>query len=493
MLLMIMIVSGCVCACTEANIQQIFAGDGGVARFVSAEGKMGLMDESGKILVPAIYEDIDIFDENGIAITERSEGEEVFWGLIDRRGRKITENDYSIIARQRNAKLGWSSGYGTYYAQNAEEKEKEIALFADGTSAEYPSSVFLESETNVDVINAESFFVQGSVFWYTKEGWKLFDKTAKPLNEDVWEYYVPFPEGGGAVEKNGLWGIVASDGRLVVDYSYAGWQPQYTPYGIIVSEDEEGTNCKKNGVISFTGEEILPIEYDYISTFSEGSAVAALHGKYGYVDKDFRWTIEPQWEAAGPFSAGMAAVKKDGFTHLIDLNGNIVFSCAEEEMQGKTICWDECIAVCDSMKGTITLYDREGEVMHFFRNVWLPHTAETKGKMLRIIETSNNEAQYGYLDLSAGKMAIPPTLYSAEDFAEGFAIVRPTETQGYGVIDSEGNYVIAPEYELITRVCDCGGIWFDAYTETENSFDHYTFNRDGEVIKHIHSDTPSNG
>lgn len=60
-----------------------------------------------------------------------------------------------------------------------------------------------------------------------------------------------------------------------------------------------------------------------------------------------------------------------------------------------------------------------------------------------------DEAGYGYVD-AQNRVVIPAQFLWAGDFREGRAEVQTAE--GMGLIDREGNYVIAPEYEIVAYV-----------------------------------------
>ena len=64
-------------------------------------------------------------------------------------------------------------------------------------------------------------------------------------------------------------------------------------------------------------------QFDFVSPFSEGLAVATLvpDGPSGFIDTKGNFVIEPQYEEAENFSDGVAPVKKDDKWYFIDCAG----------------------------------------------------------------------------------------------------------------------------------------------------------------------------
>ena len=85
------------------------------------------------------------------------------------------------------------------------------------------------------------------------------------------------------------------------------------------SDNDKQVRVVKNGkwgMTDRTGKILGEIEYDSISTFSEGFSVVAKNGKYGYVDEEFNFIVEPKYDFGNYFVNGFAIVrhnKKDGF------------------------------------------------------------------------------------------------------------------------------------------------------------------------------------
>lgn len=130
---------------------------------------------------------------------------------------------------------------------------------------------------------------------------------------------------------------------------------------------------------------------------------AELNEKYGYINKNGKWILKPQFEEASKLSEGRAAVELNGKYGFIDSNG-------------KYVVYPKYQFCCDFSEG-LAAY-------------------RTKGK-------------YGFINRS-GKVVISPKFEIAQDFSEGLAAVADSNMR-YGYINQKGKYVIRPSFEYANR------------------------------------------
>lgn len=203
------------------------------------------------------------------------------------------------------------------------------------------------------------------------------------------------------------------------------------------------------GYINAKGTIVIPMQYQWASEFSEGHAVAMknntyycinLQGteraaqintdvkiegefndgmvlirnredrKYGYMDTTGRIAISPQYDEAGPFSEGLAAVVYYGECFYIDKTG--ARAIRQVEWLGE--------------KYNIAYAGRFSEG-------------------LAAVQVEDNDLYYGYIDKN-GKMLIDPVYYIAGEFREGMARVSMSPSGGLGYIDHNGRYAVKPVY-----------------------------------------------
>lgn len=211
--------------------------------------------------------------------------------------------------------------------------------------------------------------------------------------------------GRAIVSKNGLYGIIDAQGRMIVNFQYD-YISDFNE-GLAIATDKTGYK-----VLDSEGKTIFQNK-GYISSFKEGFAIIEgndspdSHSLYGYLNREGKIVIPPQYESAGDFYNGNAIVKKkEGSYALIDKEGNILKN-----------------------------YDQY--YVGALRNGMMPYkeTIDTK---------------FGYLDVN-GKVAVKPKYDIAESFNDGNAIIGTTEEirNFMGIIDKRGRSVIAPNYDNI--------------------------------------------
>ena len=80
----------------------------------------------------------------------------------------------------------------------------------------------------------------------------------------------------------------------------------------------------KWGFIDKQGRMVIPPQFEHAQYFSEGLAAAKQGGKWGFIDKQGRMVIPPQFEEVKLFSEGLAAVKQAGKWGFIGKQGKMV-------------------------------------------------------------------------------------------------------------------------------------------------------------------------
>ena len=202
----------------------------------------------------------------------------------------------------------------------------------------------------------------------------------------------------------------------------------------------------KWGFIDKTGKEIVPCKYDNpytgdpyarLLSFSEGLAPVCIipegktfmpfdypRGKWGYIDKTGKEVIPLQYDVAGFFSEGLAAVgMKNGKETIIRAGGGGVVGTNYH---------------CDH--GYI---DKTGKLVIPF----LPYTVACAfAEGMAAVKDENDK--WGYID-KTGKLVVPCRYDYARDFSEGMASVAVKDAEGHsvwGFIDKTGNEVIPIQY-----------------------------------------------
>lgn len=226
-------------------------------------------------------------------------------------------------------------------------------------------------------------------------------------------------------------------------------------------------STKLQGYINSKGQEIIPPKHTlFCSSFSEGLAqYENIDGKMGFIDKSGVYKIAPQFkidydgEISIGFSEGIAAVATEkGWTYINkqgDKLFNKYFQIAKRFQDGYALVSLTTENIQTDKK--LFFIDTNGQYLETipcnikptcqgFRNqlceVILPSEAESKKlNLISFINTDGDIAFEGKFSFSSG-------------FHEGVCIVQNVKGK-YGVINTEGEWVIEPLYENI-GLFNCG-------------------------------------
>lgn len=187
------------------------------------------------------------------------------------------------------------------------------------------------------------------------ELWGFIDASAKVIIEPQFQYVEQFKEGlvifRVGTYKEGTYGYADKTGKVVVP-------PKY----INVTDFSEGLAAvqvnvkgeKKWGFINKSGEMVIKPAYDLdededyfeigynkVMSFSNGLAAVQIgrknERKWGYIDKNGKIVIEPQFAKAYGFSEGLAAVRignsDNGKWGFIDSKGKFIVNPIYEDVQ----------------------------------------------------------------------------------------------------------------------------------------------------------------
>lgn len=282
-----------------------------------------------------------------------------------------------------------------------------------------------------------------------------------------------------------------NDGLLLIEMD--------NKYGYVTRYKEEGELFPKT-----IYDLVIPCIYDYASAFSEGYASVTIDGKKGYINQFGEIVIPLQYTyTAGPFTKGKAWVGND-FRHssVINKQGDVLFS-VEDMSSGFYELWaegtaivrgmydnDDHMAIINTKGNLITDFEYE-EIRHIVALVDTSHHCyevtlsgkkgiiNTKGEtivpieyerfgwnyscgLIRASKIINGVEKFCYLDQS-GNVVIDFEYADCRRFdtVDAFAIVKTfnplhksisylgDDGYSYGVIDKDGEMLIAANYDFI--------------------------------------------
>ena len=209
--------------------------------------------------------------------------------------------------------------------------------------------------------------------------------------------------------------------------------------GLAFAKGESADGSAKYGYIDKNMETVIPFQYDSAGDFSEGMAAVEMNDKWGFINKAGELVIPCQYELVTMFSDGLAGVVRNGKGGFIDKTGKEVIACT----------YDSTSYFCDGLAGVQAngkwgFINKNGEEI-------IPCQYDGGKNFSEGITTVAQGDKYGFVD-QTGKEIIPFQYDYADGFMEGLAVVARGDK--YGFVDKNGKEVIPCQYEGVGYFSD---------------------------------------
>jgi hypothetical protein len=305
------------------------------------------------------------------------------------------------------------------------------------------------------------------------EDFQYIDKEGKIVINPQFSEATVFRNGLALVKTSGdepKWGFISEDGKFAITANYKSATVFSDDLAWVVSENAPPTAINSKGEIKVTLQdaETVKIFKEGLSAFSiiDSSGV-----KWGFVDKEGKVKINPQFSNTGNFSNGKCAVENsDGKWGYIDKEGkmliNYQFEKAKEFVDGKAIVvsGDKTGLIDETGKYLINPQfsdmvddggkylieqdrkwgwcDKEGKIII---NPQFGEAFPFMGNDLAAVQSGKN---WGYIDID-GKIVINPQFDMALPYNGKLALVVSSRKVGF--IDAEGKYIINPQFDAVSN------------------------------------------
>jgi hypothetical protein len=279
-----------------------FAGAQALVSFKDANGKYGLKNSSGEIVIQAKFDSAFTYDD-GLARV-KANGK---WGVLDKKGKEIIPIKYHSIVRDY---FEWDEDF--------EEADWFIARLNPGDKSKLIDTKGKELKfTGYSPYG----FSEGRLAVSTNKNWGYVDFNYREIVPMKYTVAEDFEQGLARVKLNGKWGYLDTTGKTVIPLKYDSIKFSYVKHA-------KQTWFKfltkgKWGLLDRSGKEFIVAKYDELGLwgypyFSEGLMPVKLNGKWGYVDSTGKLLIPAVYDEAFVFTGGTANVKKDGKSTRID-------------------------------------------------------------------------------------------------------------------------------------------------------------------------------
>lgn len=240
---------------------------------------------------------------------------------------------------------------------------------------------------------------------------------------------IPFAESQGFEL---TYGYMDQAGNVVIQPQFSSAEPFYA-CGLAIVSDSEG----KMGLIDKTGKYVVGPEADNI-TYSDGVFIAQNFNANSRAYDETGALLFEQSDYIFSFSDGLSIRYGDASNGYIDKSGNMVLELPYKDLD---VFCDGMAEVSMEYGGPSLLIDKQGNDL-----------TDKISSGLRVIQDEQTRL-LGYEDKN-GNRIIEAQFLSATPFRDGLAIVGIDggDRVTYGIIDTQGNYALEPEYCFIRRM-----------------------------------------
>lgn len=343
----------------------------GLAR-VQRDGKWGFIDKNGTEVIPCKWDDIYYFID-GLALVER-DGKYGF----------INTNSEIVVPCIYDSAIDFCEGKGVAaickYTENGNGNWAVIdnqgnvltpfkfhEVVRDGFGNTW---VFCDEENDEGMLSEVSYIID-------KNGNKVDDPNENGSDENLTRVYK-------TTYRDGKFGIVTDSGDEIVPCAYESV--------LLYSEGFAAVKIdNKWGYVNENGEQVIPCIFDDVRPFKDGCAIVTQNSKKGFIDTKGEFLLPCIYDEADYFMDGLANVNNESF---INLKGEIVLTYKNDIMT-ETI---ETIPDWYHRYAHVRYYDGCAQVM-------------------------NNEGKWGLVD-KLGREIVRPRYGVMQEFSEGLAVVK---------------------------------------------------------------------
>lgn len=394
-----------------------FTGDKAV---VEKHGRYGVVNCSGKMVIPAEFEEIGplTFSKKFWA---KQAGK---WALVDELGKLTAPGSISEIKEVGfNTEVTWiktgEETFGLY------DKRKMQFLAAPRYT------IFQILSEKASIIQYKEKF---GIISHT-DGSYLFEPVITSLKK--------FNQRVIVFQEKGKWGILNTDGEVKK-------VAELDSIGFILNNLFYASKDGKAGLIDALGKDILPIDYEEVAPFYDHVSRVKKNGLYGYTTLGGRLTVPVMYEWGDIFQQGLVIVKNSSGYFLIDKNNT--------KVTPQNYKW----LVKTPSRGYYAAH-RDGKYL-FLDQTGREITPPTFGL---VIPTDTNQfvrvqtdstKTWTYYDVTQKAVAFKADFEDAKEFKGYYAIVKKNGL--WGAVDQKGTLVVPTKYQTISYLNNNGTTLF---------------------------------
>lgn len=418
-----------------------------------ANGFYGVVNQSGVLMLPTIYDSIIISEKYALAKIERSNQEN--WFAFDQFGQRLNMIGYEKV----KGKIG---GY-TIVERNGKEAllakdGKELTPFQYDFLATNDKDQFIVKSSNgygvlgkrgswVITPYKDSIAFKGDHYYYQQGSAQGFINLEGKTLARSYDPIELLPQGYTKRKEKGF-ELYNSVDSLLFDYQYDTVYTLNSKHWFLQRDDlkffyrpedrrvfelpahidslkpyQEGyiafLKDKQWGFLDEMGQLRISNRYEAVGHFSEALCPVKLIGKWGVIDRGENLVVQPKYDSISPFYNALAIVLSNNQLGLMDRTGQLVLDLQYDAIKRHS----HWIAL--NKGGKIGISDIRGRLIRSpqfdeVRSLNDDHFLVRKGN------------RYGVIDIN-GKDLVPLSFESIKKVKNGFLAVKPAATDTYDV------------------------------------------------------------
>ncbi len=443
---------------------------------VEMDGKWGMVDSTGKEVLPCQFKGIRYLENTENKIVEVYNNTKKY-GLIDSTGHVNVDISYDAIescsderfAVKNNGKWGYTNMTGEEVIPC---QYKKVKPFSDTIAAVKKGSKWgFINKSGEEVLPLEfrraGDFVEDKMWVSRKSKIGFIDKTGKWVIPEQFDKCNNFKNGVAVVAYKGQYGLIDTNGNYIVRPKYK-FISEFNEHDLAIVKF--GNNKIKQGVINQSGEVITKKSYNSIAPYQEGMAVVKTEKGYGAIDNYGRLVVETKYTSFSNYSEGKAAVQRNGKWGFVDKKGNEIipleFSKCLDYKDGIAVVYkgyrkaglidaDGNYIIEPSINRMVDFSNGRGKVRSADRSTY--YFIGSNATVADISYDMASDYQHGVAAVKSGNYwgiintqgieLISPKFEKIENYQSGYAKVRINRL--YGLANLKGEVIVAPDYEFI--------------------------------------------
>jgi WG containing repeat len=266
--------------------------------FYTADGKTGLVDSMGRVVLPPEYDGVECLGRSYLV----RKGDYIF--LADKDFARLTARLY-----EETRPCNHPDGARWFVVKTP----KGLGIIDDAgnevVAPQYAGESILFENGFAAVVkkNMSGGYTRGYI-----------NRQGREICRPVYDELRGFAEGLAGVSINGKWGFIDTLGRTVIPTKYSS---VYFFKDGCTAVQKKVNGKLRYGLINRKDEIVIPFEYHLATPFIDGLALVGINNKYGYINKQNQPVIPMVYDYATLFSNGRARVRLKGEDFYINTKG----------------------------------------------------------------------------------------------------------------------------------------------------------------------------